>query len=276
MIHIVTDSTSDVPPGIARDLDITVIPAHVIFDNQSYDDCVTITREEFYRRLSSSPTLPTTAAPSPGVFAEAYRRIGGEIISVHIAAKFSGVLHAAHSGAEMTPGAQVTLFDSASVAMGLGWQVIVAARAAQAGQSVDRIVRLLESIRPRVRLYAALDTLEYLRKSGRVSWARAMLGQLLNIKPIIEARNGEVLQLERVRTRRNMIQRLKQMTYELGPLQAVAVQHTQAIDDARAIAAEFTQTMPNLREPIPVLEATTAIGTHVGPNGLGVIAVLAE
>jgi DegV family protein with EDD domain len=276
MVHIVTDSTSDVPPDIARDLNITVIPAHVIFDGQSYDDCVTITREEFYQRLDVVKSLPTTAAPSPGAFAEAYQRLGGEIISVHVAGKFSGVLAAALSGAQMVPEAQVTLFDSGSVALGLGWQAILAARAAKDGQPIEQVIRLLESIRPRVRVYAALDTMEFLRRSGRVGWARAMLGQLLSIKPIVEARDGEVFQVERVRTRRSMIQRLKQMAFDLGPLQTLAVQHTRAYDDARAMADEFTTALPDLREPIVVCEATTAIGTHVGPKGLGVIAVVAE
>ncbi len=275
MIHIVTDSTSDVPPDVARDLDITVIPAQVIFDDQAYEDCVTIGRDEFYRRLETSKALPTTAAPGPGLFADAYQRLGGEIISIHLAAKFSGMLSAAHAGVQMASEATVTLFDSSSVAMGLGWQVILAARAARAGHSVEQIMRLLESVRPRVRVYAALDTLEFLRKSGRVGWAKAMLGQLLHIKLIVEARDGEVNQLERVRTRRTMLERLKQIAAELGPLQALAVQHTRAYDDARAMADEFQHTLP-IAERIVVCEATTAIGTHVGPKGVGVIAVLAE
>jgi DegV family protein with EDD domain len=260
---------------VARDLDITVIPAQVIFDDQAYEDCVTITRDEFYRRLVTSKSLPTTAAPGPGVFADAYQRIGGEIVSIHVAAKFSGLLSAAHSGTQLAPEAKVTLFDSGSVAMGLGWQAIMAARAAQQGQAVDQIVRWLETIRPRVRLYAALDTLEYLRKSGRVGWARAMLGQLLQIKLLVEARDGEVNQVERVRTRHAALERLKQIAADFGPLRAMAVQHTRAYDDARAMADELQRTLP-IREPIIVCEATTAIGTHVGPKGVGVIAVLAE
>jgi DegV family protein with EDD domain len=275
MIHIVTDSTSDVPSDIARDLDITVIPAQVIFDDQAYEDCVTIGRDEFYQRLETSKALPTTAAPGPGVFAAAYQRLGGEIISIHVAAKFSAMLSAAHSGAQMTPGAAVTLFDSGSVAMGLGWQAILAARAAQAGRSVEQIMRLLDSIRPRARVYAALDTLEYLRKSGRVGWAKAMLGQLLHIKLIVEARDGEVNQLERVRTRRTALERLKQIAASFGPIQAMAVQHTRAYDEARAMADELQRTLP-IAEPIVVCEATTAVGTHVGPKGVGVIVVLAE
>ncbi|HZY41188.1 MAG TPA: DegV family protein, partial [Anaerolineae bacterium] len=269
MIHIVTDSTSDIPPDFVRELDITVVPAHVIFGEDSYDDGVTITRDEFYQRLATSKELPTTATPSAGEFAEVYQRLGGEIISIHLAAKLSGVLNTAYAAAQLVPDIHVTLFDSDSLAMGLGWQVIAAARAAQAGQSSAQIIRLLENLRPRVHVYAGLDTLEYLRRSGRVSWASAMLGQLLNIKPIIEVKDGGVAQLERVRTRRTMLKRLKQIAHELGPLDSLAVQHTRAYDDARAMAAELAATL-NVRQPIVVCEATTTIGTHIGPNGLGI------
>lgn len=275
MPHIVTDSTSDIPAELVRDLNIIVVPAHVIFDGQSYDDGVTLTRDEFYQRLATAETLPTTASPSVGEFAEVYDRLGGEIISIHLAAGLSAVYSTAYAASQMCNNAHVTLFDSTSLAMGLGWQVIAAARAARQGHSVAAIVRLLEDLRPRVRVYAAFDTMEYLRRSGRVGWARAVLGQLLNIKPIIEARDSEVRQLERVRTRRKMIERLKELARELGPLDALAIQHTRALSDAQALAAELSDTL-SIREPVVVCEATTTIGTHVGPNGLGIIAVKAN
>ncbi len=274
MVHIVTDSTSDIPADFVRELDITVVPAHVIFGNESYDDGVTITREEFYQRLVVSSELPTTASPSAGEFAEVYQRLGDEVISIHLASKLSGVFNTAHSATQLVPDLNVTLFDSTSLAMGLGWQVITAARAAQAGHSVAQIMQLLEDTRPRVRVYAGLDTLEYVRRSGRVSWARAMVSQLLHIKPILEVRDGVVTQLERIRTRRNLVERLKQLAHELGPLDSLAVQHTRAYDDACRMADELS-TVLTVREPIVVCEATTTIGTHIGPNGLGIIAVKA-
>ena len=274
MIHIVTDSTSDIPPDFVRELDITVVPAHVIFGEVSYDDGVTITRDEFYQRLATSKELPTTATPSAGEFAAVYQRLGGEIVSIHLAAKLSGVFSTAYAGSQLAPEVNVSVFDSGSMAMGLGWQVIAAARAAQAGQSGAQIIERLNGLRPRVRVYAALDTLEYLRRSGRVSWAKAMLGQLLNIKPIVEVKDGVVVQIERVRTRRKMLERLKQIAHELGPVETLAVQHTCALIEARTLAAELTATL-NVRQPIVVCEATTTIGTHIGPNGLGIIAVKA-
>jgi DegV family protein with EDD domain len=276
MINIVTDSTSDIPPDIARELNITVIPAHVIFGEESFDDGVTITREEFYRRLKTTKVLPTTSTPSAGEFAEIYQRVGGEIISIHVAAKWSSLLSVAHLGAELATDARVTFFDSGKLAMGLGWQVILAARAAQTGRSAGEITQLLQAAKPRVRLFAALDTLDYLRRSGRINTFLARFGQLLSIKPIIDVGDGEVSMVDRVRTRHAAIDRIRQMTYDLGPLQSLAVLHTANYETARALADEFAESMPQVREPIIVCEATTAVGTHVGPNAVGIAAIVAE
>ncbi len=276
MIRIVTDSTSDIPSELARELDITVVPAHVIFGEESFDDGVTITREEFYRRLSASKVLPTTSTPSAGEFAEVYRRLGGDIVSIHVSPNWSSLFNTAQAGAMLVPEAHVTFFDSGKLAMGLGWEVIYAARAAQAGRSLEEVMHVLRSVKPRVHLFAALDTLDFLRRSGRVHALLARFGQLLSIKPIINVEDGEAQLVDRVRTRRNAVERVKQMTYELGPLQSLAVLHTANPNAAHELAAEFKQTLPHLAEPIIVCEATTAVGTHVGPNGLGIAAVLAE
>jgi DegV family protein with EDD domain len=276
MINIVTDSTSDIPPDIARELNITVIPVHVIFGEESFDDGVTITREEFYRRLKTTKVLPTTSTPSIGEFAEVYQRVGGKIVSIHVAAKWSSLLNVARLGAELATEADVTLFDSGKLAMGLGWQVILAARAAQQGKSAAEIVQILQEAKQRVRLFAALDTLEFLRRSGRINTFLARFGQLLSIKPIIDVGDGEVSMVDRVRTRHAAVDRIREMTHDLGPLESLAVLHTSNYATARALADEFVTTLPNLREPIIVCEATTAVGTHVGPNGLGIAAIVAE
>ena len=276
MIHIVTDSTSDIPPDIARELDITVVPVHVIFGEESFDDGVTITREEFYRRLRLSKVLPTTSTPSAGEFAEVYERLGGEIVSIHLSANWSSLYNTAQVGAGLAPQAQVTFFDSGKLAMGLGWQVIYAARTARHATSVDEIMQTLHNVKPRTHLFAALDTLEFLRRSGRINGLLARFGQLLSIKPIFNVEDGEVQLTDRVRTRRNAIERVKEMTDALGPLQSLAVLHTANLEAARELAAGFEQTIPQLAEPIIVCEATTAVGTHVGPNGLGIAAVVAK
>ncbi len=276
MIHIVTDSTADIPPDIARELAITVVPVHVIFGEESFDDGVTITREEFYRRLSTSKVLPTTSTPSAGEFAKVYQRVGGEIVSILLSPNWSSLFSTAQLGAELAPNAHVTFFDSGKLAMGLGWQVIYAARAAQQGKTLEEIMQALQAAKQRVHLFAALDTLEFLRRSGRVNALVARFGQLLNIKPIINVEDGEAQMVDRVRTRHTAIERVKELTYALGPLQSLAVLHTANLAAARELAAEFAQTFPQLSEPIIVCEATTAVGTHVGPNALGIAAVVAE
>jgi len=280
MIRVVTDSTADIPDEVVRELDITVVPVHVIFGTQSYDDGINLSRQEFYERLTSANPLPSTSAPSAGEFESAYRRLqdsgADTVISIHIARALSVVQNAALIGADGVPGLNVTLVDSEQVSMGLGWQVIEAARAAKAGKSAAEVVDAAERTKQRVRLYAALDTLEYVRRSGRVGWAAAAIGQLLKIKPLVEVRNGAVLSLDRARTRAHSIQRLKELIADQGALRGLAVLHTHAIDAARSLADEFRALYPALSDPIHVVEATTAIGTHVGPNGLGVACVLAE
>ena len=160
--------------------------------------------------------------------------------------------------------------------MGLGWQVILAARAAQQGQSLAEIRQVLADAKRRVHLFAGLDTLEYLRRSGRVNSLMARFGQLLHIKPIIDIGDGEANMAGRERSRHKIIERLKEMTVELGPLQSLAVQHTACYDAAQQLATEFAQTLPHLDEPILICEATTAVGAHLGPNGLGIAAVAAK
>lgn len=278
MVHVVTDSTADIPDEVARELDITVVPTHVIFGAQSYQDGVDLSREEFYERLASANPLPTTATPSAGEFEVVYQQLrdqgAKQVVSIHVAASLSGVQNAARYGATAVPGLEVTMVDSEQVTMGLGWQVIAAARAARSGQTVAEIAEAVEQVKQRVRVFAALDTLEFVRRSGRVGWARATLGQLLKIKQLVEVRHGEVLPCDRVRTRANSILRLKERVAEQGQLRALAVLHTRALDAATKLADEYRALSATLTEPIHIVEATTTIGTYAGPNGLGVACVI--
>jgi len=278
MVRIVTDSTADVPDELARELGIVVVPVHVIFGAQSYDDGVSLSREEFYARLITADPLPTTSSPSAGEFEVVYRRLRDEgaraVVSVHVAATLSAVQNAAHMAAQAVPEIEVAIVDSSQVSMGLGWQVVEAARAARAGSNVDEVRDIIARVRQQVRLFAALDSLEYLRRSGRVSWATAAIGQLLRIRPIVEVRDGAVLSVDRARTRARSIERLKELVAEQGALRSLIVLHTHAQDAALALADEFKALHPSLSDPIYVAEATTAIGTYTGPNGLGVACVV--
>lgn len=275
MIHIVTDSTADIPADLCRELDIAVVPAHIIFGMETFEDGITLTRDEFYHRLADASQLPTTSAPSPGEFSEVYQRLGGKIVSIHLASRLSAIYSAAYGASEMTANVSVTVFDTTQLSMGIGWQVIAAARAAKQGQSADQIIKLLEDIRPRIRLFAVLDTLEYLQRSGRVGWLRGFLGQMLHIKPVVQVADGEVNLIDRIRTRHKSIERLKELVLSLGPIESLAILHTHAHADAQTLADDFAKLFPALRESILISEATTTIGSYAGSNALGVAVVVA-
>ena len=277
MVKIVTDSTADIPEELATELEITIVSCNVHFGLEAYRDGLDLSKEEFYARLKTSPTLPTTSAPAAGLFEAIYRKLASEtdqILSIHLASALSAIYNSACLGAEAVSGVEITLIDSGQVSMGLGCLVIAAARAAQGGQSWAQIVALVEDMMPRVRLFAALDTLEYLRKGGRVGKTVAVLGTLLSIKPMVEVRDSAVLPLERVRTRRRSIQRLIELVAELGPLEELAVLHSNAPQEAQRLAEEISFLHP--LERILIAEAGVIIGTHVGPNGLGVACVVAR
>jgi DegV family protein with EDD domain len=179
----------------------------------------------------------------------------------------------AHLGAREVPDLRVHVVDSGQVTMGLGWMAIAAAEAAAEGRSVPEILALLEDVKHRVRVYAILDTLEYLRRSGRVSWAQAKAAQVLRIKPIVELLLGQVGDLGRTRTRRRAIARLVELTRALGPLERLAILHTYAPE-----AQTLRHRLADLCSPEQLLTVavTTIIGAHVGPQGLGVAAVIAK
>jgi len=274
-IGLVTDSTSDLPADLVMQHNIEVVPAILIMGDKTYTDGEGISRQEFYRRLPDLPVPPTTASPSVGSFIERYERLfrGGidRILSIHAPSALSGIFNAARLAAE-TFGEKVHVLDSGQVTLGLGFQVLMAAEAIARGAVLDDVLSLVASLRERVRVVALLDTLEYIRRSGRVSWVRARIGELLNLKLLIELRQGIVERLGQVRTRAQGIVHLTEILQSWGPLERLAVLHTNAEAAARQLLADIK---PNLPIPPLVINVTTIIGTHVGPNGLGFAAVKA-
>ena len=272
-VHIVTDSNADIPPDVVARLGIVVVPSLVVINDQPYRDGVEISRAEFYAKLPGLRPPPTTAAPSSGEFQDIYRACGpGPIVSLHLAGPFSAMCNVARLAGEGL-GGQVTVVDTGSVSMGQGWQVMAAAEAAAAGADLSGVLAAIESVQARVRLWAALDTVEYLRRSGRASALSALLGDLLQIKPLLEVRAGTVKPVARLRTRHKVIEALRAQVEALGPLERLAVLHTAAPADAHTLAARLGHLAP---EPPLVVEATAVIGTHVGPGALGLAAVKAE
>ena len=273
-ISIVTDSTADIPVDLIENYQIEMIPNLIMIDGASLRDGLDISRQEFYDRLPWLDPPPTTATASTGTYTETYERLFRQgaryILSIHPSAKLSGILNAA-SGAAQAFEEKVHVLDSGQLSLGLGFQVLAAAEAVRQGASLENVLHLLKEMRQRVRLIAMLDTLEYVRRSGRVSWARARLGNLLQFKPFIELKDGSVFSLGETRTRSKGCQRLREFLFRLGSLERLAILHTNAEPDARQFLADLQLNLP---VPPLVVNVTTAIGNHVGPNGLGFAAVL--
>jgi DegV family protein with EDD domain len=273
-IGVVTDSTADLPSDLAQALQVQVVPAILIIDGKSLKDGEGISRQEFYEQMPGMKTPPTTSAPSSGAFAQIYQQLFlsgvSQIISIHVASTLSGIYNAARVAAREF-GRRVHVVDSGQVTLGLGYQVLAAAEAALNGLPFAEILGRIADVRRRVRLIAMLDTLEYVRRSGRVSWARASLGTLLQIKPFLSVEEGKVLRLGEARTRHKGMERLYTMLRELGALERLAILHTNAEADALQMLAEFVQSQTE--RPL-LVNVTTVIGTHVGPNALGFVGVI--
>ncbi len=274
-VKVVTDSASDIPPAVARDLDITVVPCNVHFGERTYRDGIDLTSEEFFVKLVSSPVMPTTSQPSVGVFQETYRRLAKEtnqIISINLPAKLSATLNSARLAAQSLPEVEIAIVDSTQVCMAQGWLVIIAARAARQGMGLADIVALVEDTIPRLRLIAFLDTLEYLQKGGRIGKASALLGTLLKVKPLIQVLNGEALPMGNVRTKQKALQRLVEIVGDLGPLEEVAVMHA----NAPATAQQLVEMLAPIYPPDRILigQVGAILGTHAGPGAVGVACVV--
>ena len=278
--RVVTDSTSDIPPETAAEYGIVVVPAYVNIGERSYLDGIELTRQEFYERLPTYAEAPTTAAPPPGAFKRAYEELAAqgvsEIFSIHVATSLSGMLNAARLGAEDAAGVRVTLFDSQQVTMGLGLLAIYAAKQAAAGCAVNELVPLLEERVKRTYILGVLDTLEYLRRSGRVNWAQFGIGTLLRIKPLLHVHMGRVEIPERIRTSKRARERLLELAAGLGPLEDLALLHTHGSEEEIQTFREMTSFLNPPGPPPLAVELTPAIGAHVGPGGLGIACVTGQ
>lgn len=272
-IAVVTDSTSDITPELAAENDIHVIPAILVVNGQSLEDGKGISREELYHQLPSMKVSPTTAAPSSGAFQSLYEDLikkgTDQIISIHVSSLLSGIYNTAIVAAKAI-GKRVHVIDSCHVSLGLGFQVLAAAQAAQAGKTLSEIQKILDDLYQRIHLIAMLDTLEYARRSGRISWAQSNISALLQLRPFLGIVNGKVIRMGETRTRNKGIERLYRMLAELGPLEHLAVLHTNAEADALQMLEYFKAAVAH--NPL-VINVTSIIGVHVGPKGLGFVAI---
>lgn len=278
-VRVVTDSTADLPAELAAELGITVVPLKVIFGPETYQDGVDLTSEEFFRKLQQADELPTTSQPSVGEFQAIYQRLAGEtdhILSIHLSSGFSGTVGAAEQAAATLAGrCQVEVIDSGTVSMAMGFAVIAAARAAAGGADVDTCERLARSVLRRQRLAVALDTLEYLRRGGRIGRAQAFLGGLLRLKPVLTIRDGEAYPLSRARTRKKALDELLRVCLgESDKIEQATVMYTTDPEDADYLTDEVRRRFADV--PIHTGRIGPVIGVHAGPGLIGLAVVLAE
>lgn len=276
-LGILTDSTCDIPKYLVEEYEIEVVPSILIIEGKEFADGIDISREEFYKRLPSlnAPQQPTTAAPSIGDFSTRYesllRRGCDHILSIHAAGALTSILNIARQAAGDFPN-RVTCVDSTSLSLGLGFQVLAAAEAAEMG--LQAALDAIQTTHQRLHVSAALDTMEYLKRSGRIPATVAMLGSLLSIKPLIELTNGEVKAIGAVRTTRQAGERMLKFLLEGGELEKLAILHTGAEPRAKEFLNRLMQKASQwVPRDILMVNVTTVIGTHVGPNGLGFAAV---
>ena len=268
-IRIVTDSTCDLPAEIAARHGITSVPLYINFGLESYLDGVELSREAFYARLPDCDPPPTTAAPGPQRFLDAYERLAGEgateILSIHISRSLSAVVDAAHLAAREAP-TPVTVFDSGTLSLGTGFLVWAVAEAVAQGRSVDEIVALMKDQGRRTHVFAALDTLEFLRRGGRLNRVVATFGSWIQLKPLLKMHDGNPT-AERIRTSEAATQRLLALLEERLPLERVALVHTHALEKAKALHRKAQPLLPD--GEILSVDITPVFGTHLGPGAVG-------
>jgi len=270
----VTDSTSDLTQSMIDRHGILVVPIIVVIDGKGYTDGSGMTREEFYTSLPDMKNPPTTAAPAPVEFTERYEqlfKVGCDhIISFHPPLALTSIGLSAQTAADDF-GGRVTVLDTGQLTLGIGFQVLAAAEAAAKGAGQDEILAAVKSIRQRLKVAAVLDTMLYLKRSGRVHWAKAAIGGLLNLKPLVEITEGKVESLGAARTTHQGHQRILEILREQGRLERLVLLHTNAEHRASQLLEDYKSSLPD----VPLINVTTVIGTHVGPNGLGFVAVRA-
>ena len=270
-VAIVTDSTADLPLALAADRGITLVPLTLHLDGQSLLDGVDITPAEFYRRLPAASTHPTTSQPSPGRFAEAYKALlqtHESIVSIHISEKLSGTFDSARQAAEMTDPKRVRVVDSGVASMSLGLITLVASTLSARSVDAEAIEAKVVAMKPHLQTYFSVATLEFLRRGGRIGRANALLGSVLQVKPVLCIRDGLVTPLERVRTFERALNRVIELTRELdhGKGVCIIVGHADAEADAERVARELQP----IADTLMIQPLGPVVGAHAGPGVVGV------
>ncbi len=271
-VKIVTDSTSDLSPELAKEFNISIVPVYVRFGEQSYRDGIDITMDEFYRRLVDGTVHPTTSQPSPADFAQIYVNLakdGDPIVSIHVSGILSGTCNSALQGKEIAgQKCDVTVIDSESVSMGLGMTVLVAARMAKAGDSLPQITSAVKQAIDNTHLMGTFDTLKYLVMGGRIGKAKGLVGSVLNVKPVLVLREGELHPLSNVRTHAKGVEKLVEFVKGTRHIEELAVIHTTTPDEAVGLKVRLSSLVESSR--LHIARLGPALGVYGGPGMLAV------
>jgi DegV family protein with EDD domain len=270
-VRIVTDSTCDIPSELEKELNIVNIPVYLIFGKTSLRDGIDITTDQFYQKLLHEPVYPSTSQPTPKDFVDAYNNLSEEsdgILSIHISKKLSGTINSAEQAIKTTSTkCSIEIVDSQSVSMGLGIQVIAAARMAKQGKSIDEISAAVNKMILNSQLLILFDTLEFLAKGGRIGKAKSLIGGILNVKPMISIKDGELVPSGQVRSRVKGKEKLLEFANSLKDIEDLAVIYSTTPDEAKELADSITS-FP--KELIHVQRVGPVLAAHAGPGVLGI------
>ncbi len=271
-VKIITDSMADLPEDLIKKLDITVIPVNVLFGTQSYRDGIDLNTEKFYTKLVTCKTLPTTAVPSLGNFIEIYENVAktaDEILVLTISHKLSGTFDTAFRAVEMVKTkCRIKVVDTMHVIMAEGLIAVQAAKAAQAGAGLDELVKQAQDNISRVEERMCFDTLEYLKRGGRIGSAQAFLGSILKLNPVLRLKDGEVFPISRERSRAKAIEVLYNSVLEFSNIEAIAVEDATTPEEADNLAQRLKAKFPD--KPIYRSKVGAVLGAHVGPSIIAV------
>jgi len=270
-VKIITDSTADLSPQLARELGITVVPVYLRFGEKVYRDGIDMGHDEFYRKLAEGSVQPATSQPTPADFADAYKKLSkesDEMVSIHVTSKLSGTCNAALQGSKelVESGCRIEVVDSLSTSMGLGLIAMAAARSAGAGESLQAVRDEVNEVISCIRLSGVFDTLKYLHRSGRLGKAVALLGSVLNVKPLLTMRDGELVPAGLARTRSRGIDRLFELVKDALNIQELAIVHSTTPDEADSLRERIASVFD--RKAIHISRLGPALGVHGGPGAL--------
>ena len=271
---VVTDSTADFPAGALDNHRIKVVPLYVRFGKNERRDGKDISRDEFFAKLRKSKVLPQISQPTPDDILEVYKKAGNpNVFGVHISSELSGTLQSANRAKEAAlHNFDIRLVDSRTLSLGLGFLAMAAAEMVEKGESLDIIETEINRMIPKIRLYGVLDTLHYLEKGGRIGKVSAWIGSVLNIKPIIQIKDGVVAPVVRERNKQKAVSKMIEIFESEGEMARVGVIHAAAEEEAKELAGVLQKLYP--RMDIPVVQTGTVIGTHSGPGLVGICGLL--